>query len=120
MADLRDRPQKICNHILCETSVLTNLHDWPQNINLIYVTSNKDVLSCDGQLLGDEEKPKMAPPHPFPTSSGSTQEFTKEGKLGFGFTPTDELEAVNIGPGDHPRLTWVSITKSRRPIIIGL
>ena len=25
VADLRDRPQKICNHILCETSVLTNL-----------------------------------------------------------------------------------------------
>jgi len=65
-------------------------------------------LSCDGQLLDDEEKPEMAPPHPSPTSSGSTQEFAEEGKLGFGFTPSDELEAVDIGPGDRPWLTWVS------------
>ncbi|WVZ58668.1 hypothetical protein U9M48_008910 [Paspalum notatum var. saurae] len=56
----------------------------------------------------EEGKSEIAPPHPSPTSSGSTQEFAKEGKLGFGFTPSDELEAVGIGPGDRPRLMWVS------------
>jgi hypothetical protein len=31
-----------------------------------------------------------------------------EGKMGKGFTSTDELEAVDIGPGDRPRPTYIS------------
>jgi hypothetical protein len=31
-----------------------------------------------------------------------------EGKLGYGFTSTDELEEVDIGPGDKPRPTFIS------------
>jgi hypothetical protein len=31
-----------------------------------------------------------------------------EGKLGQGFTSTDKLEAVDIGPGDKPRPTYIS------------
>ena len=31
-----------------------------------------------------------------------------EGKLGQGFTSAHFLEAVDIGPGDRPRLTYVS------------
>jgi hypothetical protein len=31
-----------------------------------------------------------------------------EGKLGHGFTLVDLLEEVDIGPGDRPRLTYVS------------
>ena len=108
VADLRDRPQKICNHISCETSCSANLHDQSQNISVIYVIYNKDVLSRDDRLPDDEGRPEMAPPHPFPASSESTQEFAEESKLGFGFTPSDELEAVDIGTGDRPRLTWVS------------
>jgi hypothetical protein len=30
------------------------------------------------------------------------------GKLGYGFTSADELEEVNIGPGDKPRPTFIS------------
>jgi hypothetical protein len=29
-------------------------------------------------------------------------------KLGYGFTLADELEEVDIGPGDRPRLTFIS------------
>jgi hypothetical protein len=29
-----------------------------------------------------------------------------EGKLGYGFTSADELEEVDIGPGDKPRPTF--------------
>ena len=28
--------------------------------------------------------------------------------MGFGFTPADELEEVEIGPGDRPRPTYIS------------
>jgi hypothetical protein len=31
-----------------------------------------------------------------------------DGKLGHGFTSADELEEVDIGPGDWPRPTYVS------------
>jgi hypothetical protein len=35
-------------------------------------------------------------------------EFDEEGKLGHGFISADELEEVDIGLGDRPRLTFVS------------
>jgi hypothetical protein len=31
-----------------------------------------------------------------------------DGKLGYGFTSADELEEIDIGPGDKPRPTFVS------------
>jgi hypothetical protein len=31
-----------------------------------------------------------------------------EGKMGKGFTSADELEVVDIGPGDRPRPTYIS------------
>ena len=31
-----------------------------------------------------------------------------DGKLGHGFTSADELEEIDIGPGDRSRLTYVS------------
>ena len=31
-----------------------------------------------------------------------------DGKLGHGFTSTDELEEIDIGPGDRHRPTYVS------------
>ena len=30
-----------------------------------------------------------------------------DGKLGHGFTSADELEEIDIGPGDRPRLTYI-------------
>jgi hypothetical protein len=35
-------------------------------------------------------------------------DLTNDGKLGYGFTSADELEEVDIGPGDKPRPTFVS------------
>jgi hypothetical protein len=35
-------------------------------------------------------------------------EFDEEGKLGHGFMSADELEEVDIGTRDRPRLTFVS------------
>ena len=35
-------------------------------------------------------------------SPASTVDFTGDGKLGYGFTSADDLEEVDIGPGDKP------------------
>ena len=35
-------------------------------------------------------------------------ELAEDGKFGFGFTPADDLEEIDIGPGDHPRPTYIS------------
>jgi hypothetical protein len=35
-------------------------------------------------------------------------DLTEEGKLGYGFTSADELEEIDIGPGDKPRPTFIS------------
>ena len=41
-------------------------------------------------------------------SPASTVDFTGDGKLGYGFTSADDLEEVDIGPGDKPRPTFIS------------
>jgi hypothetical protein len=38
----------------------------------------------------------------------SSVDSTDDGKLGYGFTSADELEEVDIGPGDKPRPTFIS------------
>jgi hypothetical protein len=35
-------------------------------------------------------------------------DLADDGKLGYGFTLADELEEIDIGPGDKPRLTFIS------------
>jgi hypothetical protein len=42
-------------------------------------------------------------------------DLTNDGKLGYGFTSADDLEEVDIGPGDKPRPTLVS--KKLRPCL---
>ena len=41
-------------------------------------------------------------------SPASTVDFTGDGKLGYGFTSVDDLEEVDIGPGDKPRPIFIS------------
>ena len=41
-------------------------------------------------------------------SPASTVDLTGDGKLGYGFTSADDLEEVDIGPGDKPRPTFIS------------
>jgi hypothetical protein len=37
-----------------------------------------------------------------------TVDFSGDGKLGYGLTSADDLEEVDIGPGDKPRPTFIS------------
>jgi hypothetical protein len=45
---------------------------------------------------------------PIKKKFGSCVEFAEDGKLGRGFTSADELEEIDIGPGDRPRPTYIS------------
>ena len=40
-------------------------------------------------------------------SPTSTIDLTGDGKLGYGFTSADDLEEVDIGPGDKPRPAFI-------------
>jgi hypothetical protein len=50
-------------------------------------------------------RPEFFLPSPFPICS---IDLTEDGKLGYGFTSADELEEIDIGPGDKPRPTFIS------------
>jgi hypothetical protein len=50
------------------------------------------------------DRPKLFLSHSLPICN----DLADEGKLRYGFTLTDELEEVNIGPGNKPRLTFIS------------
>ena len=41
-------------------------------------------------------------------SPTSTVDFTGDDKLGYGFTSADDLEEVDIGPGDKPQPIFIS------------
>ena len=41
-------------------------------------------------------------------SPASTVNLAGDDKLGYGFTSADDLEEVDIGPGDKPRPTFIS------------
>jgi hypothetical protein len=62
-----------------------------------------------------DDRPKFFLPSSFSIYS---IDLTDDGKLGYGFTSADELEEIDIGPGDKPRPIFVS-RKLRSKAIIG-
>src|SRR6185312_7824040 len=62
---------------------------WPNNYSC-----HLPVFAAD--LVDNEDSPAFA--------AG----FSDDGKLGYGFTSADDLEEVDIGPGDKPRPTFIS------------
>lgn len=85
---------------------MDDLGNRPLNIYFVDIVPNEGVTSTTSSIDCEPSKPKQS--HPSRLSSASTSEFAEEEKLGHGFTPADELEAVDIGPGDRPRPTYVS------------
>ena len=62
---------------------------WPENFSCYLPVFAVDVADDD-------------------VSPASTVDFTGDDKLGYGFTSADDLEEVDIGPGDKPRPTFIS------------
>ena len=63
--------------------------DWPNNFSCYL-----PVFAAN--LVDNEDSPAFA--------AG----FSDDGNLGYGFTSADDLEEVDIGPGDKPRPTFIS------------
>jgi hypothetical protein len=71
---------------------------WPY-INCKVSSGNEDKKAAD---LND--RPKLFLSHSLPICS----DLTGDGKLGYRFTSADELEEIDIGPGDKPQPTFIS------------
>jgi hypothetical protein len=74
-------------------------------------SSSRPYISCNVSSVNEYDKaadlndrPKLFLSH----SSSICSDLADYGKLGYGFTLADELEEVDIGPGDKPRPTFVS------------
>jgi hypothetical protein len=61
-------------------------------------------INEDGKEADLNDRPKLFLSHPLPICSV----LVDNGKLGYGFTSADELEEVNIGPGNKPRPTFIN------------
>jgi hypothetical protein len=69
------------------------------NINCKVLSINEDNKAAD---LNDRSKLFLS--HSLPICS----DLTGNRKLGYGFTSVDELEEIDIGPGDKPHPTFIS------------
>jgi hypothetical protein len=74
-------------------------------------SSSQPNINCNISSVNEYDKvanlndrPKLFLSHSLPICSN----LADDGKLGYGFTSADELEEIDIGPGDKPRPTFIS------------
>jgi hypothetical protein len=67
---------------------------------------NCNILSVNEYDMAADlnDRPKLFLSHSLPICS----DLADDRKLGYGFTLADELEEIDIGPGDKPRPTFIS------------
>jgi hypothetical protein len=87
-------------------------------------SSSRPYINCKVSRINEDYKAADLNDRPKLFSSHSlficSVDLTDDGKLGYGFTSADELEEVDIGPGDKPRPTFISKKLSpclREPMI---
>ena len=69
-------------------------------------SSSRPYISCNVSSVNEYDK--AANLNDRPHSSSICSDLADGGKLGYGFTSADELEEVDIGPGDKSWPTFVS------------
>jgi hypothetical protein len=100
-ADSCNWPQK--NEFLM-TSVLHSCYEMASAGSRPY-SFHKKLESNEMRGSADlNDRPEFFLLSPFPIFS---IDLTEDGKLGYGFTSADELEEIDIGPGDKPRPTFI-------------
>jgi hypothetical protein len=69
-----------------------------------YINCKVSSVNEDNKVADPNDRPKLFLSHSLPICS----DLTGSGKLGYGFTSADELEEIDIGPGDKPWPTFIS------------
>jgi hypothetical protein len=74
-------------------------------------SSSRPYISCNVSIINEYDKAAILNDQPklfLSCSLSICSDLADDGKLGYMFTSADELEEVDIGPGDKPRPTFVS------------
>jgi hypothetical protein len=104
-ADPRDRPQKIELELFLSSMLHYTVHKKARS-------SSRPCVDCKEAQVNEKNMSADPCDRPNPLISYSlficSVDLMDEGKLGYGFTSADELEEVDIGPGDKPRPTFIS------------
>jgi hypothetical protein len=104
-ADPCSWPQKIKYRILMtNVSHSGNNHKGARSSSRPYISCNISSINEYDKATDLNDRSKL-----FRSCSSSIcSDLADDGKLGYGFTSADELEEVDIGPGDKPQPTFVS------------
>jgi hypothetical protein len=103
--DPYDRPQKIkCEILIINVSYSGNNHKEARSSSQPDINCKISSVNEDDKAADLNDRPKLFLSHSFPICS----DLVDDGKLGYGFMLADELEKVNIGPGDKPQPTLIS------------
>jgi hypothetical protein len=104
-ADPCDRPQKIkCGILMTNVSCIGNNHKEARSLSRPYINCNISSINEYDKAADLNNRPKLFLSHSLPICN----DLADDGKLGYGFMSADELEEINIGPGDKPRPTFIS------------
>jgi hypothetical protein len=104
-ADPYDRRQKIkCGILMTNVSCSGNNHKEAHFGSRPNINCNVSIINEYDKAADLNDRPKHFLSHSLPICSN----LADDGKLGYGFTSADELEEIDIGPGDKPRPTFIS------------
>jgi hypothetical protein len=104
-ADPCSRPKKIkCRILMTNVSHSGNNHKGARFSIQPYISCNISSVNEYDKVADLNDRPKLF----LSRSSSICSNLADDGKLGYGFTSVDELEEVDIGPGDKPQPTFVS------------
>jgi hypothetical protein len=104
-ADPYDRPQKIkCRILMTNVSYSGNNHKEVHSSSQPYISCNVSSVNEYDKAVVLNDWLKLFLSH----SLSICSDLADDGKLGYEFTSADELEEVDIGPGDKPRPTFLS------------
>jgi hypothetical protein len=104
-ADPYDQPKKIkCGILMTNVSCSGNNHKEACSGSRPYINCNVLSVNEYDKAADLNDQPKLFLSHSLPIYS----DLADDGKLGYGFTSANELEEIDIGPGDKPRPTFIS------------
>jgi hypothetical protein len=118
-ADPYDRPQKIkCRILISNVSYSGNNHKEACTSSRPYISCNISSVNEYDKAADLNDRPKLFLSH----SLSICSDLADDEKLGYEFMLANDLEEVNIGPGDKPWPTSISkmLDPSQREPMIGL